>query len=251
MMKYALTVCLGLMALVASAQKDTPQLLIPAGTFIPLMKDMDPVPVEAFRLDVHAVTNADYLAFVTANPQWQKGKVPRILADAGYLRNWTSPLLPGDAAPPQAPVTSVSWHAARAYAEWKGLRLPTLAEWEVAAALLPESTTRQQILSWYAKPLAHPLPAVQSTQQNTSGIWDLHGLIWEWCEDYDSLALLSRAGSDESLSALFCGGAAAGAADPSDYAAFLRYAFRGSLSASHTVAGLGFRCASTLPEPPL
>ncbi len=248
-MKIKIVLLLGFMFGSASAREATQQIDIPAGTFVPLMKNMDPIPVAAFRLDIHAVTNAEYLAFVNENPKWQRGNIPRILADEGYLRHWESPTHPGEQAPLNAPVTSVSWYAARAYAEWKGQRLPTLAEWEVAAAMLPEKITRQQILSWYAKPLTHPLPDTLSTQKTTVGVWDLHGLIWEWCEDYDSLALLSRAGSDETLSALFCGGAAAGAADPSDYAAFLRYAFRGSLSASHTVAGLGFRCASSPKEP--
>jgi len=43
---------------------------------------------------------------------------------------------------------------------------------------------------------------------------------------------------------LFCGSGAAGAVDPSDYAAFMRFAFRGSLKAVYTQANLGFRCAS-------
>ncbi|MDF3130778.1 formylglycine-generating enzyme family protein [Kiritimatiellaeota bacterium B1221] len=240
---------LGLLSFPIFAGEVTRQIELPAGTFVPLMKNMDAIPVAAFQLDIHAVTNAEYLAFINENPKWQRGKVPRILADEGYLRHWASPTLPGEQAPLDAPVTSVSWYAARAYAKWKGQRLPSLAEWEVAAAMLPEKITRQQILTWYAKPLTHPLPDIFSTQETTAGVWDMHGLIWEWVEDYDSLALLSRAGSDETLSALFCGGAAAGASDPSDYAAFLRYAFRGSLSASHTVAGLGFRCASSPKEP--
>ncbi len=42
---------------------------------------------------------------------------------------------------------------------------------------------------------------------------------------------------------MFCSGAAAGATDPSNYAAFLRYGFRTSLQSKFSVHNLGFRCA--------
>lgn len=41
---------------------------------------------------------------------------------------------------------------------------------------------------------------------------------------------------------MFCGSGAVGAADPSDYAAFMRFGFRSSLKGNFTVANLGFRC---------
>jgi formylglycine-generating enzyme required for sulfatase activity len=42
---------------------------------------------------------------------------------------------------------------------------------------------------------------------------------------------------------LFCGAGALGAADTSDYAAFMRAALRSSLKANNTTTSLGFRCA--------
>ena len=42
---------------------------------------------------------------------------------------------------------------------------------------------------------------------------------------------------------LFCGSGAAGARDPSDYAAFMRAGYRSSLRANYAVPNLGFRCA--------
>nr|MDA3872355.1 SUMF1/EgtB/PvdO family nonheme iron enzyme [Kiritimatiellia bacterium] len=130
--------------------------------------------------------------------------------------------------------------------EWRGARLPTLAEWERAAAMMPDDVARDQILAWYSRPLKMPLPEVGTTSATTTGVKDLHGLIWEWTEDFDAIAVTSRAGDEDSAAQFFCGGGAIGVVDPSDYAAFLRYAFRGSLAATHSVAGLGFRCAHPL-----
>jgi formylglycine-generating enzyme required for sulfatase activity len=47
----------------------------------------------------------------------------------------------------------------------------------------------------------------------------------------------------EDQSSRFCGAGAATAADATDYATFMRYAFRSSLRASYTVRNLGFRCS--------
>lgn len=76
------------------------------------------VHVEAFLIDRFPVTNAQYKEFVTAT----RGRQPANWIDGGFLENT------GD-----HPVTCVNWQAAKAYADWAGLRLPTEAEWEKAA----------------------------------------------------------------------------------------------------------------------
>ena len=86
-----------------------------------------------FWMRTQPVSNAEYLAFVQAQPQWQRGAPAQVLAGADYLALWAGPLA---FAPLQAnaPVTQVSWHAAQAYCHSEQARLPRWYEWEFAAA---------------------------------------------------------------------------------------------------------------------
>src|SRR5690606_38936160 len=88
------------------------------------------VQVKSFYLDETPVTNAEYLQFVKANPQWTKSKVLRLYADDSYLKNWKSDFEIPENLSPDAPITNISWYAAEAYAKSVGKRLPTIDEWE-------------------------------------------------------------------------------------------------------------------------
>src|SRR3954468_14685252 len=113
---------------------------LPAGTYLPLFrgeKDSREIPVHSFLMDIFPVTNGDFLQFVRANLKWQRSSVKRLFADENYLRQWTSDLVIGEKVETNAPVTHVSWFAAKACAAWKNKRLPTTAEWEYSAAASP------------------------------------------------------------------------------------------------------------------
>ncbi len=219
---------------------------VAAGSHRPLYgKDVDRIEVAAFRLERRPVTNAQFLAFVRANPAWRRSFVKRLFADDGYLAHWPGELeLRDDQA--ERPVTHVSWFAARAYAQWLGRRLPTLAEWELAAADFDdaEATLTPRILEWYGRASTVAPDVVGSGFVARSGIEDLHGLVWEWVDDFNSALVSGESRGDPGLErTLFCGSGAVNAANPSDYAAFMRYALRSSLRAPYTVKNLGFRCA--------
>lgn len=231
---------------------------IPAGVYEPLYRNEPKRDVPAFFLDEVPVTNAGYLEFVRANPKWRRSSALKLFTDAQYLDHWQGDLELGDPAKvrPDGPVTNVSWFAARAYARWRGKRLPTLAEWEMAAAASEtkasgkdDSEHYAKILAWYAKPTRHPLPAVSSAPRDFHGVRGLHGLVWEWVEDFNTALVTGESRADAGLERnLFCGAGAAGASDFRDYAAFMRYAFRSSLQAKYSVPNLGFRCAADVPD---
>jgi formylglycine-generating enzyme required for sulfatase activity len=232
---------------------------IPAGDYKPLFPssaEETSVKVGSFRLATKPVTNGDYLRFVSAHPQWQRGSTSALRADPRYLVHWQAPLeLDADQA--ERPVVNVSWFAARAYCEWLGARLPTEAEWEYVAAASeknadgrkdPEWSAR--ILRWYASPSSGPAAPVGKSKPNFHGVYDLHGSVWEWVSDFDGSFVIAdsrRSGSDAD-DAAFCGGGALRSSRPEDYASFMRVAYRSSLQARFVGGHLGFRCARDVAQ---
>lgn len=212
--------------------------------------------VAPFFLSRYPVTNADFLDFVRENPEWRRSSARSLFVDSGYLSHWEGDLDYGPETAARQPVVNVSWFAARAYADWKGMRLPTTAEWELAATASAGSPdgndidARQEILAWYSKPATGGLEQVGSTSCNYWGACDLHGLIWEWVDDFNSALVTGESRNNSELDlTLFCGSAAVGATSFDDYTAFLRFAFRSGLKARYTVASLGFRLAQDAENP--
>ncbi|MBV6492285.1 MAG: Serine/threonine-protein kinase pkn1 [Turneriella sp.] len=221
---------------------------IPSGSFRPfdLAKDQKNAKIRRFQIDKYPVSTADFAAFLEKNPAWQKEKISRIRADKGYLQGVAlNPPLQGVA------MTQVSWYAARAYCRAKGKRLPTLNEWEYVATYnkwdaLPANNER--ILKWFAQPNdTMPVPRLGTGLKSPQGVYDLHGLIWEWVEDFNSSTVTgdSRADTDTN-SNMFCGATALTGSDLRNYTAYMRYGMRSSLKGNYTGLNLGFRCAKEI-----
>ena len=243
----------------AAAAQPREYLRIPAGEFHSVLRYED-LPgnrqVAAFELMREPVTNAQFLAFIARHPQWRRDRVAPLYAERGlYLAHWRSATRLGKDALPDQPVTRVSWFAATAYCEARHARLPTWNEWEyVAAADATRRDARQDpawrasILEWYSTNAHAPLGVVGSHEANVYGVKDLHGLIWEWTEDYAALLVSgdNRLQSDADR-LKFCGAGALSVDDRDNYPMMMRVAMLASLRGANSISTLGFRCARDLP----
>jgi ergothioneine biosynthesis protein EgtB len=144
--------------------------------------------LESFHLASRPVTNAEYLAFMEdggyerpefwlsmgwATVQQQGWRAPLYWDDRdGIWSHFTlSGLQPVD---PAEPVTHVSYFEADAYARWAQARLPTEAEWEVAAADLPIEGNFVEVARFRPRPLGvtHEEPRLAQ----------MFGDVWEWTQ---------------------------------------------------------------------
>ncbi|HPM57784.1 MAG TPA: formylglycine-generating enzyme family protein [Thermomonas sp.] len=232
---------------------------LPGGVFKSVLRyedAKDGVRIAPFALMRRPVTNAEFLDFVRTHPQWQRGKVAPVFAEARYLSHWAGPTTLGENALPDRPVVWVSWFAADAYCDSIGARLPNWNEWEYAAAAdetrrdaRADPAWRERILGWYSRPSNTVLPRVGLQAPNAWGVQDLHGLVWEWTEDASSLLVDSdnRTQGDPDK-AKFCGAGALSMDDRENYAVMMRVAMLSSLDGHDATANMGFRCAWSAPR---
>ena len=183
--------------------------LIPAGTFT--MGDAsgedEETPHEVtltkpFKMGVHEVTQAQYEQVMGVNPSRFKG------ADN--------------------PVENVSWDDAVEFcrrlselpaekAAGNVYRLPTEAEWEYACRA--GTTTKYSFgddeselgdYAWYGVNSDQKTHPVGSKKPNAWGLYDMHGNVWEWCqdweEDYPSGSVTDPSGATSGSFRVFRGG---------------------------------------------
>lgn len=158
--------------------------------------------VDAFYIDKHEVTNAQFQEFILADgyntrKYWTRDGWNFIEKKRAYYTYPTKetyriekPLGFGEnsvSTAPDHPVIGVSWYEAAAYAKWAGKRLPTEAEWEKAAR-----GTDGRIYPWgntfdFSKlkyfPHHEKLSPVGSFPSGASpyGALDMAGSVAEWC----------------------------------------------------------------------
>lgn len=250
----SLAIVLTLLSSFNSTSLFAEMIFLQKGKYIPFLKSdsgakVKPILVNAFYLDKYPVTDSEFIKFISSNPKWKKGKPTILYADTGYLAHIkeNKKELP-QFVKKETPVTYVSWFAAKAFCESKGTRLPTTDEWEYAASIPPmgknKSDIQKRIMEWYSEKKPDEIPSIGG-YQNRLGVFDMHGLIWEWVYDFNSASVTGDSRADTDIERdLFCGAGAIKANDFADYAAYMRYGFRSSLKGNYTAKYLGFRCAA-------
>ena len=185
----------------ASAEDTEDLILISAGTFTMGSdtraadeKPMHKVYLNAYYISKYEVTNAEYYEFwkqqlETVSPGQTPQHTPENFTHLPQIGDW-----PARAKQfPNHPVVGVSWHDANAYAAWKGMRLPTEAEWEKAARGYTNRTWPWgNALEPYANTAAkddgyeNRLAPVGSFPKGKSyyGVMDMAGNVWEWTADW-------------------------------------------------------------------
>ena len=189
------------------------------------------VTVDPFYVDRHAVTNADFYRFVDDTGYatdaerfgWSYVFEPFLTSEAKRYAGqsppgtpwwvavqgatWYRPEGPGSSVADRLdhPVVHVSWRDATAFAAWAGKRLPTEAEWELAARgglegarfpwgdeLTPDGEHRCNV--WQGEFPTHDTGAdgyrgtapVDAFDPNGYGLYNPVGNVWEWCVDWFS-----------------------------------------------------------------
>jgi len=295
----------------ASIETDLPILegavVVPAGryrigsdSFYPEERSARSIDLPSFSIDRTPVTNAQFADFVKATgwlTDCERAQPPgsatfRMTDGPVDLRDptqwwafargasWRHPQGPGSSLNGLElhPVVHVSYDDALAFAQWRGGRLPTEAEWEVAARgglvdcdyawgneLMPEDRLLANIwvgsFPWYHARCDVPGPMpVSSYPPNGYGLFDMIGNVWEWtstafypggpmpleavgecgCGVSEREKQSSQQNPEKPLEQTLKGGSYLCAAE---YCARYRPAARIGLPTQTSTAHIGFRCA--------
>jgi formylglycine-generating enzyme required for sulfatase activity len=187
---------------------------VPPGQFIMGARgDIRIVSLEkGFLIDKYPVTNAEFCEFLNSGGNRFEGGLEwinlrgmlwnercRIQSKEGWFEV--------ESGYEEYPVIFVSWYGARAYAEWRGKRLPKEQEWEKAARgidgrIYPWGNEFDEKLCNIYESTKSQMGKIMPVNQYPEGVspfgcFDMVGNIWEWTDSWDesSLYRVKRGGS--------------------------------------------------------
>ncbi|MCA9621737.1 MAG: SUMF1/EgtB/PvdO family nonheme iron enzyme [Myxococcales bacterium] len=268
--------------------------VVPGGAFrmgsdepdFPLWKPAHDVELDTFCLDVHEVTVERYAACVAAGACTPAATTPRYPTPKGYseadqqkeIAAFAEFCNAGKAGREQHPINCVDWHQADAFCKHVGGRLPTEAEWELAARgsdgrKFPwgNDTGNETYMNaaggeWRTWRESHGLTPPQGLMfeaedgyagtapigrypraQTQTGQMDMVGNVWEWTADwydlYDQAPARNPKGPAAGNKKAIRGGGFNG-----EFAIWMRPAARYHQVPDAAVHAIGFRCAADVRQ---
>jgi len=156
------------------------------------------IPADKFKMGSNEDNNEKPIHEVMIAYEFAMGKYPITFDEYDLFCQATQREKPSDAGwgRGKRPVINIDWQNAKDYCQWlseqtgKQYRLPSEAEWEYAGRAgtttqysFGDNENRLQNYAWYdgnAGSTTHP---VGEKRPNPWGLYDMHGNVWEWCED--------------------------------------------------------------------
>jgi formylglycine-generating enzyme required for sulfatase activity len=221
--------------------------LIPAGKFAMGSNDgsaderpVHTVSLDAFYMDKYEVTNVTY----------------KLCVDAGGClaptdASWNSATQYNNPKYTHHPVIFVTWYQALNYCSWRGVRMPTEAEWEYAARGLngrtyPWGEVLATSLANYNKSGTTPVGSYENGK-SPFGLYDMAGNVWEWVNDWYSETYYQRSPAFNPLGPAVGRQRAMRGGAWQNYEKDVRSADRTGYNPAVGVGTIGFRCARSSP----
>jgi formylglycine-generating enzyme required for sulfatase activity len=153
------------------------------------------------------------------------------------------------------PIERVTWDDSTAWCRKAGLRLPTEAEWEQACRAgaterysFGDADSSLDHYAWFESNSNSKTHPAGGKRPNSFGLYDMHGNVWEWCEDTWHVNYSGAPGDGSAWldsgpsSRVMRGGGWSG------HAWGCRSANRNYYGRNRGSASIGFRPACSLPE---